>query len=36
MCTAVVYLELMVHGNVCKMVDNFIKHGIPMFVSSMF
>ena len=36
MCTAVMHLELVVHRNVCKIVDNFIEHGNPMFGSSMF
>ena len=36
MCTAVVYFELMVHRYVCQIVDSFIKHGNPMFGSSMF
>ena len=32
----VVYFELLEHRNVCKIVDNFIEHGNPMFGSSMF
>ena len=30
------YFELIAHKNVCKIVDNFIKHGNLMFGSSMF
>ena len=35
MCSAVVYFEMLVHRNVCKIVDNLIKHGNPMLGSSM-